>query len=333
MSSYGGAKSATVDSGSFTGWPPAVQHPTQEHPGVTDGARHCNFWRRDGSCKHGDSCKFLHSESLKGTGMETRTCSFWRSGTCKLGSNCRYLHTDLKKAPCKFWESRGICRNGEECRFEHGELSNCAQYMAGKGCRKGCNFKHPAPNGEVPLCRNFVEGSQCNEDCKLQHPTPKVIMLHVRGMSGAELLSDYKISEFECLVTMYSLITEKLPGEQQCLELLHGTQCLNRFDTAYTASLSDGDDLTAVVGFRCIECGGNHEVPEPSCYHQGRSDTHPFEYFRKPAPDHVRNRPRRRGGWDPDYDGMSGNWNCCGCDDESNKLCSNHYSRLCACHR
>ena len=292
-----------------------MQHPSQQQSGGTDGARHCNFWRRDGSCKHGDCCKFLHSESLNVTGMETRACSFWRNGTCKFGRSCRYLHTDVKKAPCKSWESRSVCRNGEECRFEHGELPNCAQFLAGKGCRKGCNFKHPAPNGEVPLCGKLVAGFQCSEGCKLKHPTPRLIMLHVRGISGVELLRDFKISEFERLATMYNLIAEKLPGEKQCLELLHGTERLHWLDTACTASLSDGDDLTAVVGFFCIECGGNHEVPEPTCYHQGISQ----------------NTPGRRGGWVPPYDGMSGSWNCCGCDDESNKLCSNHYSRLCSC--
>eukprot|EP00743_Colponemidia_sp_Colp-15_P008723 GILK01009500.1.p1 GENE.GILK01009500.1~~GILK01009500.1.p1 ORF type:complete len:471 (-),score=53.94 GILK01009500.1:41-1429(-) len=59
-------------------------------------SRECFEWRDTGACKHGASCKFLHSGQrfTAKTVKATAVCFKWeQTSTCKFGSTCRFAHS------------------------------------------------------------------------------------------------------------------------------------------------------------------------------------------------------------------------------------------------
>jgi hypothetical protein len=54
----------------------------------------------------------------------SKQCVHFAGGTCKFGDTCKFLHgnddkKETKKKPCDFFSQRGSCTKGENCRFSH----------------------------------------------------------------------------------------------------------------------------------------------------------------------------------------------------------------------
>ena len=91
-----------------------------------------------------------------------RPCLFWRQGQCKNGDRCGYVHGD-SLVPCENFASPRGCRFGDKCAFRHadgGRFSRARQHAApativnpfavhAENC--GCETCHPGPaeDGEV----------------------------------------------------------------------------------------------------------------------------------------------------------------------------------------
>lgn len=58
------------------------------------------------------------STSAAQTSANQRPCLFWRQGLCKNGDECGYVHGD-SLVPCTQFASPGGCRFGEKCAFRH----------------------------------------------------------------------------------------------------------------------------------------------------------------------------------------------------------------------
>jgi hypothetical protein len=58
------------------------------------------------------------STSAAQTSANQRPCLFWRQGLCKNGDECGYVHGD-SLVPCTQFASPGGCRFGDKCAFRH----------------------------------------------------------------------------------------------------------------------------------------------------------------------------------------------------------------------
>ena len=58
------------------------------------------------------------STSAAQTSANLRPCLFWRQGLCKNGDKCGYVHGD-SLVPCTQFASPGGCRFGDKCAFRH----------------------------------------------------------------------------------------------------------------------------------------------------------------------------------------------------------------------
>ena len=58
------------------------------------------------------------STSAAQTSANLRPCLFWRQGLCKNGDECGYVHGD-SLVPCTQFASPGGCRFGDKCAFRH----------------------------------------------------------------------------------------------------------------------------------------------------------------------------------------------------------------------
>ena len=89
----------------------------------------CRMFRNNGSCRHGDDCKYEHSEGepiAPGGGGPAGECFTFRDeGSCSRGDTCRFTHgandprfvdgfRDISGEECRNW-TRGSCRLGDEC--------------------------------------------------------------------------------------------------------------------------------------------------------------------------------------------------------------------------
>ena len=102
----------------------------------------CFLWRQ-GTCTHGDSCRFAHTGEGSCTEIKVKTtkqtkCFNFKKGKCKLGDKCPFKHvipaTDSKSTatststtssasdadkPCFNWRKKGKCRKGDACTYKH----------------------------------------------------------------------------------------------------------------------------------------------------------------------------------------------------------------------
>jgi predicted kinase len=54
----------------------------------------CRFYEREGHCRHGSACRFVHqrADGFNRTQHRTEICRFYSSGRCLHGSSCRFRH-------------------------------------------------------------------------------------------------------------------------------------------------------------------------------------------------------------------------------------------------
>lgn len=100
----------------------------------------CFLWQQ-GTCTHGDACKFKHTGPGSCLARVTRTepkvpkCFKFRKGKCKLGDECPFRHQErATKDPgaepvklsrpdheklCFNWKKKGKCKKGDACAFSH----------------------------------------------------------------------------------------------------------------------------------------------------------------------------------------------------------------------
>ena len=67
----------------------------------------CFAWKKNGTCKFGDNCKFRHDPANKGKGDDNKEkpkkhppngdkavpiCRYWKENDCHKGANCRFRH-------------------------------------------------------------------------------------------------------------------------------------------------------------------------------------------------------------------------------------------------
>jgi hypothetical protein len=97
----------------------------------------CFLWQQ-GTCTHGDTCKFKHTGPGSCRVKETRTepkvqkCFKFRKGKCNLGDECPFRHDEKapgttpeimtrsdEEKPCFNWKKKGKCRKGDACPYMH----------------------------------------------------------------------------------------------------------------------------------------------------------------------------------------------------------------------
>ena len=86
---------------------------------------HCFQWMKNGSCRHGNECSYLHEpgkkgptqgQKAKGTGKGSQHSFRGRSPSQEAGQG--YRSASVVRKPCRFW-LKGSCKLGDTCRFEH----------------------------------------------------------------------------------------------------------------------------------------------------------------------------------------------------------------------
>jgi RNA recognition motif-containing protein len=96
----------------------------------------CFLWQ-EGTCTHGDNCKFNHtgpgSCRVKDSTPKVAKCFKFKKGKCKEGDACPFRHegtvaeaTKGAKLPrpnaeknCFDWKKKGKCRKGDSCSYKH----------------------------------------------------------------------------------------------------------------------------------------------------------------------------------------------------------------------
>lgn len=108
-------------------WFESKYGPTSSNSGIEDVI--CKFYASSGSCRNGDSCKFLHQTPA--SSKITQPCKFLYTPPfrCLKGDHCHFSH-ECSLFPCPFMNiSRGLmCR--PSCGFDHSLLVSESQRIA-----------------------------------------------------------------------------------------------------------------------------------------------------------------------------------------------------------
>lgn len=81
------------------------------------GKKPCRFFNRDGGCKKGDACEFLHEVK-----KSVPVCRFFAKGTCNKGDACEFKHVAKNSQKTCYFFNAGSCKKGEACDFKHIKL-------------------------------------------------------------------------------------------------------------------------------------------------------------------------------------------------------------------
>ena len=136
---------------------------------------HCRDWVKKGTCARGDSCPYIHDDSLKGKADRSRAtskdkgrgrgqgkssgkgkksrstspagdkkppCRNHLKGKCTKGEQCAYWHSP----PCRFFKS-GTCNAGEKCIFLHAHVAAVGQGGPGQ---KQEPLEEPGSGSDAP---------------------------------------------------------------------------------------------------------------------------------------------------------------------------------------
>ena len=121
----------------------------------------CFLWRQ-GTCTHGDSCRFAHSgegSCLRSTKLEPKKkkCFAYKKGKCKAGDACPFRHVGMPKTSsssslsstttttttttnakdnsvkaCFNWLKKGKCNKGDKCPYNHETAEETASRKAAR---------------------------------------------------------------------------------------------------------------------------------------------------------------------------------------------------------
>jgi hypothetical protein len=126
----------------------------------------CRHWVRNGSCKLGAECTFVHAASKQGVASgvpalnstmssslfskSMEECRGYKSGSCKQGVACRYRHVGPPSPygrpieECRNFKA-GECHQGRTCRYLHNSVpSNIFAFSGG-------NFGPTVPTYYTPF--------------------------------------------------------------------------------------------------------------------------------------------------------------------------------------
>lgn len=142
----------------------------------------CRYFSRSGSCKNGDSCKFLHrhqgdvpspavraSNNISAAAPQTKNdihitadedkkytklCRFFRHNECKLGSECPFIHLPNNSRPVG---------NAEERTNANTDKAVICKHFRRLGyCRLGdsCNFLHATNGSDLPSASTTAQAER-----------------------------------------------------------------------------------------------------------------------------------------------------------------------------
>ena len=160
----------------------------EDPPRDREAPRVCKFWRQ-GFCRDGNACPFLHDAAPEPPGVFARPekrrraspprsasrgsqrpeapidkeCRFWLQGRCRDGDRCRYLHLAREPAPPLLpGDSDAAAKYERTCRF-----------WASGNCRDGesCPFMHCFVEVVPVECPEMVKTGSCKfgDACRFLH--------------------------------------------------------------------------------------------------------------------------------------------------------------------
>ncbi|GAO49791.1 hypothetical protein G7K_3933-t1 [Saitoella complicata NRRL Y-17804] len=152
----------------------------------------CTFYARNGRCRDGDSCRFLHGrsrESQPEMKEDVRCSHFAKFGTCNYGETCRFSHgltsmlsvreeavqeTAKDKEFCSHFMKFGRCKYGEECRFSHGVPPNSPDHQTDTNAG-GEVWQGPVATESKRICSFYLQGRcRFGSQCRSLHAPPAV---------------------------------------------------------------------------------------------------------------------------------------------------------------
>ena len=141
------------------------------------------MYRNSGSCRHGDKCKYEHSEGEPISAGPAEECFTFRDeGSCSRGDDCRFTHgandprfvdglRDISGEECRNW-TRGSCRLGDGCPRLHVGEEGASKGRGGGGGGGGRAPRAKKERGpRTPgVCFDFQRGS-CDrgDECRFSH--------------------------------------------------------------------------------------------------------------------------------------------------------------------
>ena len=141
------------------------------------------MFRNNGSCRHGDKCKYEHSEGEPISAGPAEECFTFRDeGSCSRGDDCRFTHgandprfvdglRDISGEECRNW-TRGSCRLGDGCPRLHVGEEGASKGRGGGGGGGGRAPRAKKERGpRTPgVCFDFQRG-ECDrgDECRFSH--------------------------------------------------------------------------------------------------------------------------------------------------------------------
>lgn len=132
---------------------------------------YCHYFIKNGFCRRGETCRFLHEIPNGFPKPETRKDG---APAVLFPPQQKAQNSHLPKGYCHFYLQKGTCSKGETCRFLHQIPENFDTNMMQNNVKtedRGNRAQNNLPKG---YCHYYIQNGYCrkNDSCRFLHQMP-----------------------------------------------------------------------------------------------------------------------------------------------------------------